>query len=551
MDNLNTQSILSKMQSKGVNDDENCDSFYGLNQLYFNPPMYENGLEQEIFETPGLYPKDIPENDNELNDDISRLPNKWAIIKRLKHLDVFMNPKYNSLNDIALSRVFADCLQDVIRYNATAKQWMYYDGIRWSYDTDRMSVEWLAKEFYDAMYIHSADIEGDTTKDSARGKISKLNSRKFRLQMIDDAKSDYSVETRDFDRNPDLFNCQNCVVDLSTGRTLLHSPDLMLSKAANVIYDPDAVSTEFERFLGEVMLGDLDKIRYLQTILGYALNGTSEREEAYILYGSTTRNGKSTLLDTIRYLFGDYGRNIQPETLALKNKDSRTASGDVARLDGCRLVQMPEPPKNMKFDVALLKQLTGNDVLTARLLYQNDFEFKPVFKLFINTNYLPVVVDDTLFRSGRIKVVTFDRHFEPDEQDPTLKQRLLSEKNLSGILNWLLEGNRMGRDDRNAFNPPEAVKAATEAYRQSSDKVQCFITDRLDEDSEYILAAGTLYTEYQEWCRDNGFSIDKKTIFFDELKKKNLLIDHGTLKGKTVRNVVKGYRIISMMECPF
>ena len=377
-----------------------------------------------------------------------------------------------------------------------------------------MSVEWLAKEFYDAIMIYSTDIENETSKENVRKKIGKLNNRTFRTQMIEDAKSDYSVRESDFNRNPDLINCQNCVIDLSSGQSIPHSPDLMLSKVMAVSYNPESKSREFDRFLQEIMLGDQGTIQYLQTILGYAMNGTSEREEAYIFYGSTTRNGKSTLLDTVRHLFGDYGLNVQPETLAMKSKDSRSASGDIARLDGCRLVQMPEPPKNMKLDVALLKQMTGNDILTARRLYESDFEFKPVFKLFINTNYLPVVVDDTLFKSGRIKVIPFERQFRPEEQDPGLKPRLLSEDNLSGILNWLLEGNQRGRGDRSAFNPPTRVAAATEAYKQSSDKVQCFINDRLDEDSTYVISAGTLYTEYEQWCRDCGYGVDKKASFF-------------------------------------
>ncbi len=543
---------LGRMQRAGLSDETIRDRINGLNQTRCDPPMDEEELEREIFEALDRYPKGKGSAEYGGNScDVSIMPDKWKIAETLNEMDIFANPKYSGLNDIALSRIFADCLKDVIRYNATARKWMYYDNVKWATDADRMSVDWLAKEFYDAIYITSTEIEDEAMKDTVRKRIAKLNSRPFRIQMIDDAKSDYAVENKDFDRNPDLFNCQNCVIDLSTGRTIPHSPDLMLSKVSNAVYQPDAESTIFQNFLRDIMLGDQDKMNYQQTILGYALNGSSEREEAYILYGSTTRNGKSTLLDTVRHLFGDYGMNVQPETLAQKSKDSRNASGDIARLDGCRLVQMPEPPKNMKFDVALLKQMTGNDIMTARRLYESDFEFKPVFKLFINTNYLPVVVDDTLFRSGRIKVITFDRQFKPEEQDQTLKTRLISEDNLSAILNWLLEGNRRGRLERTAFIPPASVKAATEAYQQSSDKVQCFINDRLDEDSDYVLSAGTLYTEFEQWCRENGYGVDKKSSFFDELRKKNLLINHGTICGKTARNVVKGYRIISMSAEPF
>lgn len=264
---------------------------------------------------------------------------------------------------------------------------------------------------------------------------------------------------------------------------------------------------------------------------------------------NSTRNGKSTLMDTVKYLFGDYGMNTQPETLAQKDRDSRSASGDIARLNGCRLLQMSEPPKRMKLDVAALKTLIGRDVITARRLYEHEFEFIPVFKLFINTNHLPVVMDNTLFSSGRVRVITFDRHFEPEEQDKGLKDRLKTDENLSGILNWLLEGNQRYRNDSHAFDLPDAVTQATEDYRRSSDKIQNFIDDCLEPTSGNC-SAGEAYASYCTWCGENGFGTENKRSFFDELKNKGIFADSGTVSGRTVKNVIKGY-VVRGVTVPF
>ena len=258
-----------------------------------------------------------------------------------------------------------------------------------------------------------------------------------------------------------------------------------------------------------MMQGDTQTKLYLQKILGYALTGDTSLETCFILYGATTRNGKSTLVETISYLMGHtagYSLNMLPQTLAQKqNKDSRQANGDIARLCSCRFLNVSEPPKRMIFDVGLLKTLLGRDTITARHLHEREFEFEPYFKLFINTNFLPLIGDDTLFSSGRINVIYFNRHFEPHEQDKTLKDKLRTPDNISGILNWCIE---------------------------------CMV--RTCKNSKAL----DVYLAYKDWCDSNGFGCENKSNFFDELKGKNLLSKTGTVNGQSIKNIVRGYELI-------
>ena len=232
---------------------------------------------------------------------------------------------------------------------------------------------------------------------------------------------------------------------------------------------------------------------------------------------------------------------MKPETLAVKqNLDSRQASGDIARLAGCRFCNAAEPSKRMLFDTALLKSLLGRDSITARHLHQREFSFIPKFKLVINTNYLPTITDDTVFSSGRINVISFDRHFEPYEQDKHLKEKLKNKAELSGILNWCIEGLRLYRSE--GLEAPAAVQTATESYRTDSDKVGCFISECLSKTGKNSKAKD-VYDVYAKWCDDNGYGCENKGNFFSELKSKGLFINSGTVDGKTVKNVVKGYSI--------
>ena len=417
---------------------------------------------------------------------------------------------------------------------------MSYTGILWRRDAEGMSVERLAKLLARSLLIYSADVADKHYTDF----VSKLQDRRRREIMIKDARDFVPTETEDFDSDPYLFNCQNCVINLRTHERIEHDPSLLLSKVSNVLYDPEATSPDFEKFLREIMLDDSQKALYLQEIFGYSLLGEAPQEEFYMLYGSTTRNGKSTLLDTLEYLFGDYGAHIMPETLAQqKDRNSRQASGDIARLAGVRLVHCAEPPKRMKFDTALVKGMTGGDKITARHLQEREFEFVPVFKLLINTNFLPVVTDDTLFSSQRVHVVTFDRHFEPEEQDVHLKTKLRSQANLSGIFNWALDGLRLYQEDDETLTPPESVIRATAEYREKSDKLRCFIQDCLIPDKTSTISAKRAYEVFSSWCHDNGYGVENKSNFLDELRSKGLLYPSGTISGQTVRNVIRGYSI--------
>lgn len=361
--------------------------------------------------------------------------------------------------------------------------------------------------------------------------------------MLQDSRDVYYFSNEDLDTNDYLLNVQNGTIDLSedTPKFLQHTPDMLLSKICNVNYNPAASCKEWEKFLGEIMQGNQEKIKYLQKIAGLSLTGNTQEETCFILYGSTTRNGKSTFCETLIYLLGDYALTMKPESLAIKqNTDSRQASGDIARLAGCRFCNASEPPKRMLIDTALLKSLLGRDSITARHLHQREFSFMPKFKLVINTNYLPAITDDTVFTSGRINVISFDRHFEPEEQDKHLKDKLRQDSELSGVLNWCIDGLRMYRKE--GLYPPAAVQQATETYRTDSDKIGNFIKECLTETGKNS-SIKSVYEVYSTWCSDNGYGTESKGNFISELKGKGLYATSGTVDGKTVKNIVKGYTV--------
>jgi len=463
------------------------------------------------------------------------------IVSRLIELDAVN--RY-SQTDRGSGDLFADIFKDKHRYNPSWKDFGYYGGKVWKRDTEGMKARQDAKKLVDALIKYMSMVSMNEEQQTSYIKyVGGLSQLKNRNAMLTDSRDRYCFYADELDRDSYLLNVQNCVLDLSGNevKTTEHNPDMMLSKIANVKYNPAADCPLWKKTLNEIMQNDQEKIKYLQKILGMSLTGCTQEEQLFIFYGASTRNGKSTILETFGYLLGDYSCTMQPETLAVKaNKDSRQASGDLARLAGVRFVNMAEPSKNLVLDVALLKQMTGNDSITARHLHEREFEFSVQFKLIINTNFLPKVLDDTVFESNRMNVIPFLRHFEPDEQDRTLKQRLKQEQELSGILNWAIEGWQMYKGE--GLTSPDSVKAATSDYQEQSDKIGSFINEMLEKTGRNSKAK-EIYDKYAEWCDDNGYGTENKSNFFSELKRKGVFASSGTVAGKTVRNVVKGYEL--------
>lgn len=251
--------------------------------------------------------------------------------------------------------------------------------------------------------------------------------------------------------------------------------------------------------------------------------------------------GSGTLTDTMLYMHGDYGKTANPETLAEKKcKDSTRASEDIARLNGCRFLNISEPSKTMMIDSALLKTLLGRDKIPARYLYKESFEFYPEFKLFVNCNHLPIINDDTVFDSDRINVITFDKHFEEHERDTTLKDKLKAEDEVSGIFNWCLEGLKRFRKE--SLKVPKEIKIATAEYQKNNDKFELFFDEELIKSDTNITLAN-IYSSYKEWCKENCFAPQSKQTIKSKLQAKGIFIEKGTVDSITRSNVVVGYKL--------
>lgn len=460
----------------------------------------------------------------------------FRLLEKLKKLTP---EKRYTQNDIGMSELFADIYKSKIRYNVTAKQWYYFNGKVWKEDTGSMITLQKMKELSKALIVYGSSITDDSRRGNFVRFVNQLGNYNTREKIVKDSKTKLYIEQAKLDSNINLFNCQNGTLNLKTFEFTPHNSNEFLSKISNVHYNPKAQCPIFDNFINEVMKDNQDKIKFLQTIFGYSLTTDTSQETCFIIYGPSSRNGKSTLMDTILYMLGDYATTTMPETLSTKKmKDSSKASSDIARLDGCRLLNISEPPQEMIIDSALLKTLLGKDKIPARYMYKEFFEFYPIFKVFINTNYLPVIDDNTVFDSGRVNVITFDRHFSPDEQKKSLKQELKSQDEISGIFNWCLNGLKTYTEE--GLIIPEEVEQATKVYELSNDKLNHFIMQEMIESDDNVTLADVYY-RYCRWCKKNNLPQLSKSEIKRKFKERNLFKEQASVYGKTRQNVIVGY----------
>ena len=445
-------------------------------------------------------------------------PDLSHITLTIEEMRPHTKPRYQR-DEIGIGYAFADYFKPIARFDRERGIWYVYDGKVWQPDENALAVAELAKILADRLYTFALQITDEDTRNRYIKRVQKLQMRKNRRTMIEDAKSVYPVSHTVFDRNTNLFNCQNGTLNLTTGEFRPHDPADFLTMMSGITYDPDATCPIWEQFISEVMCNDSDLALYLQKALGYALTGDTSLECLFILYGATSRNGKGTTMETFLKIMGDYGKTSNPEMLSTKfgNTNASGPSEEIARLAGVRFVNISEPEKKITFNAALVKRMTGNDTLNARFLHENSFDFRPNFKIFINTNYKPSVSDMTLFYSCRLKLIPFKRHFEEHEQDKGLKAFFSTDVCLSAIFNWCYEGYMRFRSE--GLEDPAAVSQATKEYQEESDRIGQFVDAWLEEGEAFEVRTSAAYKLYGEWCDKYGYRKENSTNFNNAIQR--------------------------------
>lgn len=315
-----------------------------------------------------------------------------------------------------------------------------------------------------------------------------------------------TINSSHFDSDPLLVGLAGGqVLDLRTSTVRAMRPEDHISKTLGTCFDAAATCPRWVQFIDEVTCGDKELCSYLQVLSGYVLSGLNEMHVFWLLFGSG-RNGKSIFLNMLLALLSDYAVMLPAEAITL-SKNGNDNSSDIARLDGARLALTNEIAEGQHYHENRIKQLTGGDKITGRLLYAEPFDFFNCAKLLQGANYKPIVKGTDAAIWDRLQLVPFRAYFpNPDRQ---LAEKLKAE--LPGILNWAVDGWKIYQSK--GLEIPSAVANESKAYKQEQDLTGQFLEQTCAVAVGNKVKSSELYSRFRMWCQDNGFYVPNSSAF--------------------------------------
>jgi putative DNA primase/helicase len=394
---------------------------------------------------------------------------------------------------------------DQVRFCKPLGHWLKWDGRRWS--PDRTGAIWrLAKDTVRRLGHEAADTEDDQRRKGLLRWALESEEKKLMASMIDLAWSEPGIPVLpdELDRDPWLLNTPSGTVELRTGRLRPHRQGDLISKITRVPFDPAAECPRWKEALSLIFAGDQDLIAYVQRALGYSLTGDTGEHCLFLCYG-TGRNGKNTVLDTVRTILEDYATVASPRTFLATGQNEHPTM--LADLVGRRFVPTSEVEEGERLAESLVKRVTGDRTLKARFMRQDPFEFPVLFKLWMLANCKPEIRGRDEGIWSRIRIIPFDVFIPADQRIRNLSDILVREEG-PGILRWLVEGCLEWQ--RSGLSEPQRVKDAVGSYRSEQDVIgnflgECCISHLHNEvlREKARVRARDLYDRYVDWCKEN------------------------------------------------
>lgn len=306
------------------------------------------------------------------------------------------------------------------------------------------------------------------------------------------------VSMKDLDRDAWLLNVSNGTVDLRTADLRSHNPSDRITQICDVEWDDQARAPTWEAFVQGAMGGDLTLALYLQRLIGYSLTALTT-EHLLVFFWGEGNNGKSTFVQTLRTILGEYACSA-PRDLLFEDKQGQRHPAELARLYGKRMAVCAEVGEHVTLDEAKVKDLTGGDAISVRRMREDFWDLEPTHTLFVAGNHKPTVRGNDLGIWRRIRLIPWTVIVEAANVDRDLPSKLRAEA--SGILRWAVQGclewQRIG------LETPAVVLEATKVYRAESDALGEFMTRYVVFEGEARISRQLLREKYEAWCLESG-----------------------------------------------
>jgi putative DNA primase/helicase len=428
-------------------------------------------------------------------------------------------------SDAGNAEIIADKLGDELRYDHKQGRWLLWESRRrrWSEDKEEGVRVYAIAAARNRLKVVFRRKDREKNKSEIRWALESENGHRLDAALnIAKSLTPVSDPGDGWDADPWLFGVANGVIELKTGKLREATQKDRITRFSPVTFDPSATCPRFEQFLAEIFDGDMALVDYMQRMVGYCLTG-SIREQCLFCWWGSGSNGKTTLLNVLRYVFGDHAVNLPFSALEMTNRNSH----DLVALACTRFATASETNEGLRLNEARIKMLTGSDPVPARRLYHMPFTFEPTHKLVLAFNHKPVIADDSEGMWRRVRLIPFTRQFKSEEQVKNLADKLKDEA--PGILAWALRGCLLWQKE--GLGMPPAVAVATAAYREESDHMGTFIGDCCVVAPGATVTSKVLWQQYQRWAAENEEVALSRKAFAERLEKRGFRPGRGRHGG--------------------
>lgn len=415
-----------------------------------------------------------------------------------------------------------------IRFCPELNLFLIWDGKRWKKDTDgatkRLAIK-MVRSMYDVANVSEPEVQLKWAKTcESRAKLESIVELTKALPEV-------PISINELDQEKYLVNCLNGTIDLKTGKLSPHSKAHNITHLLPFEYRPyqQGQAARWVQFLCEVTNNNLDIMRYMWKLSGLCLSGDVSEHVLNIFYGMQGRNGKGIFIQVLQDILGELQCNLPFATFEPKNAGS--IPNDIAMMAGKRLVIAQESNEGKRLDEAVIKSLTGGDVLTGRFMRCEFFQFKPTHKIILSTNNKPVIKETSNAIWARLRLIPFEVSFEGRE-DKRLIEKL--QKELPEIFAWCVAG--FAEWLREGLEPPDCIKQVCKEYRAGEDTVQTFINECCCTNEHVSVAAKDLYDTFITWAARNGEKPITRRVFHDRMESRQFkkYMSNGITRFKSI-----------------
>jgi putative DNA primase/helicase len=388
-----------------------------------------------------------------------------------------------------VGRLFVAENENRLLFDHDRGQWMEWTGGVWSPDQTTAALE--------RMLNFTRELSFEARTASQRSKFAGVAFNKNCL-VVAAADRRMARKGEDFNSQPHLVGTPDGYIDLETGTHHDPDPTKLISLSTRVSPADTSDCPHWMEFLHWATAEDKDLQRYLQKYFGYCLSGHTHEEILTFIYG-TGGNGKGVVRYVISRIMGDYYMASPSSTfMVTKHQEHST---ELARLQHRRLVSASETNEGDKWNMARIKDLTGNESeISARFMRENFFDYWPVFKLMIIGNIKPSFDDVDPAITRRLRLINFMQR--PAVVNNQLKESMHPE--FPAILRWMIEGYQMWKEE--GLEPASAIKSASAAYLGDQDAVSQFLAEWCEYRREGVLLKSDIGLAIGIWARDNGIT---------------------------------------------